>query len=114
MINRDTATALTLESIGPMSIADMISWAVAGYRVAQSMKQPVGHYIALLSDGYGLSPVLAEKVLRGEVSYCVEDGNVVLLLDQEDAEIYRSRQASIIGGDIPRQVKTNVSVATHH
>lgn len=113
MITRDTATALTLESMGPMSIADMISWAVAGYRTSQSTKQPVGHFIALLSDGYGLSPILAEKVLRGEVSYCVEDGNVVLLLDQEDAEAYRGRQASMLGGDIPRQVKTNVSVVTH-
>lgn len=112
---QNSALTVTLHSHGLMSIAKLLSWAIAGYRDALLNRQPVGTFIALLSDGYGLSPVLAEKVLRGQVSYCQDEGQVVLLLDQDEAEAYHHRRAAIEGRDIPRPVVTApADVASRH
>lgn len=113
---QNSALTITLPSHGLMSIAKLLSWAIAGYREARANRQPVGTFIAFLSDGYGLSPVLAEKVLLGQVSYCQEDGQVVLLLDMDEAEAYHHRRAAIAGRDIPRPVETAPADAAnrHH
>ena len=111
--NPSTTLTVTLQSQGLMSISKLLSWAIKGYRDAQHNDQPVGVFIALLSDGYGLSPVLAEKVLRGDVLYSQDDQHVVLLLDQMEADIYTHRLAAIKGRDIPRQVMT-AAVSSQH
>jgi alkaline phosphatase len=114
-ITHNSALTVTLHSHGVMTIAKLLSWAIAGYREAQFNRQPVGTFIALLSDGYGVSPVLAEKVLRGQVSYCQDEGQVVLLLDQAEADAYQHRRAAIDSRDIPRSVvTTSGDAATRH
>ncbi|KGM38688.1 hypothetical protein JY96_21145 [Aquabacterium sp. NJ1] len=96
--------SITLKSTGYMGIAKLIQWATQGYAEALHKRESVGVFIALLADGYGLSPVLAEKVLRGEVSYCQVDRDVTLLLDPDETDNYLHRQSAIEGHDIPRPV----------
>ena len=113
---QNSALTITLPSYGPMGISKLLDWAIAGYREGQLKRLPVGPFIAFLVDGYGLSPVLAENVLRGQVSYLAKEGQVVLLLDQFEADNYRHRHAAIEGRDIPRPVvvSTSDALVRHH
>ncbi|RTL26841.1 MAG: hypothetical protein EKK47_20145 [Burkholderiales bacterium] len=91
----DPRHRLQLTSRDLLSAPGLVNWAKAGYATEISRGGHVGPFIAVLADGYDLGPILAEKVLRGEISV-VEDGIcAVLLLDDEQLRCYVTRRADL-------------------
>ena len=73
----------------------IVAWTLAGYRAAKRNDDHVGPFIAVLSDGYDLGAVIAERVLRGDIVHRVEGDDVVLCLGELDADTYESRHRRI-------------------
>lgn len=73
-----------------VNAAGLVQWAMLGYRTERHRDGPVGPFIAVLAEGYGLGIVLAERVLRGDIVTRFDGEAIVLMLDAANARLFES------------------------
>lgn len=86
------ATRLRLTANPLVHTAGLVEWARIGFETEKARDGHLAPFLVVLADGYRLGIVLAERVLRGEIMTLVENEEVVLLLDAENARIYETVQ----------------------
>jgi hypothetical protein len=102
------ATKLRLKSNGLIDVVNLLAWARRTYRCEMQLRGPVAPIIAPFSDGYGLGPVLAERLLRAEIQAVADGDEVVIWLCDSDARDYKTRRATL--SDVPRGLVEVTSV----
>ena len=100
-----TASVVRLLSTPGVNTAGLLAWARAGYAAEMAAGQPVGPFIAVFAEGYGLGAVVAERVLRGETDLVVDGEEVELRLNSEETRLFKT-----CGQAASRDPKTTVHV----
>lgn len=108
------ATRIRLTANRLVHTAGLVEWASTGFQTEKARGGHLAPFLAVLADGYQLGIVLAERVLRGEIMTLVENEEVVLLLDAENARIYdtvqRAMRADAGHGTPPRALPVDVDI----
>jgi hypothetical protein len=100
-----TASIVRLLSTPGVNTAGLLAWAKAGYTAERKSGRPVGPFIAVFAEGYGLGAVVAERVLRGETDLLVDGEEVELHLNSEETRLFKT-----CGQAANRDPKTTVQV----
>jgi hypothetical protein len=90
-----------LTSTEAINASGILRWAQLGYQASIKQQQAVAPFIAVMADGFGLGVVLAERVLRGEIKYVIEDSDVILLMTEQDVLDLSVRNAALLHRDLP-------------
>ena len=99
------ASVVRLLSTPGVNTAGLLAWAKAGYAAEMKFGRPVGPFIAVFAEGYGLGAVVAERVLRGETDLVVDGEEVELRLNGEETRLFKT-----CGQANARDPKTTVQV----
>ena len=100
-----TASVVRLLSTPGVNTAGLLAWAKAGYTAEMRLGRPVGPFIAVFAEGYGLGAVVAERVLRGDTDLVVDGEEVELRLNSEETRLFKT-----CGQSSSRDPKTTVQV----